>query len=143
MATNAPLYVHRFHIDQNFTAGIVTYRGKFVAFSMEDTVRQLKARSDKLAGVTAIPAGTYSIRTSMSRRFGREMIELLNVPWFEGIRIHAGNDATKSEGCILVGQEWSFKAPGWIGKSRMTEDALLKLVKQNKIDTIVITEAKR
>ena len=68
------------------------------AYSCEDVVRD-----HKIPGLTAIPAGTYRIEMTFSQRFQRVMPLLLNVPNFTGIRIHAGNSSTDTDGCILVG----------------------------------------
>ena len=67
-------------------------------YTCEDVVRD-----HKIPGLTAIPAGTYQIEMTFSQRFQRVMPLLLNVPNFTGIRIHAGNTANDSSGCILVG----------------------------------------
>lgn len=57
----------------------------------------------KIYGQTAIPAGTYRVVMSYSPKFGRVMPEILDVPAFSGIRIHAGNTAKDTEGCLLFG----------------------------------------
>ena len=53
----------------------------------------------------AIPAGLYSIENSVSPKFKRELPLLYNatVPAKRGIRIHVGNSAKDSSGCVLVG----------------------------------------
>jgi hypothetical protein len=57
-----------------------------------------------LEGVaTAIPAGTYRVAITASQRFQRHLPELLDVPGHLGIRIHPGNTAQDTHGCILVG----------------------------------------
>jgi hypothetical protein len=57
----------------------------------------------KKAGQTAIPAGSYKVIVTESARFKRLLPILLEVPGFEGIRIHPGNDAADTEGCLLPG----------------------------------------
>ena len=53
--------------------------------------------------VNAIPAGTYHVTLEKSKFADGWTPYLHNVPGFVGIRIHEGNDPTKSKGCILVG----------------------------------------
>ena len=80
------------------TTGELYVDGKFVCYTLEDAIRK-----EKIKGVTAIPAGTYDVIINMSTRFKRLMPLLLNVPDFEGVRIHPGNTAEDTEGCIRVG----------------------------------------
>jgi hypothetical protein len=79
-------------------------------FTLEDVVRPLK-----IPGMTAIPAGFYEVVVTFSARFKRPLPLLLNVPNFDGVRIHTGNTDKDTEGCILVGQT---KGDNKIGQSR-------------------------
>lgn len=106
------------------TIGELDINGEFFCYTLEDPVRPVK-----IFGETAIPAGTYKGIINMSNRFKKRMPLLLDVPGFEGIRIHTGNFPKDTLGCILVGQE---KRPNMIYKSRPAfEDLMLKLHGEN------------
>ena len=51
----------------------------------------------------AIPEGRYAVVVSWSPKMRLWLPMLLGVPMFSGIRIHAGNTAKDTQGCILVG----------------------------------------
>ena len=78
--------------------GALYVDGQLECWTLEDVPRLKKVMHQ-----TAIPAGTYLVDLTSSARFGRVLPELLAVPGFEGIRIHAGNTAKDTSGCILVG----------------------------------------
>lgn len=80
------------------TVGMLSLDGVHVCFTLEDTCRRKKEH-----GTTAIPAGRYEVIVDYSERFRRLMPHILNVPFFEGVRIHSGNTPEDTDGCVLVG----------------------------------------
>ena len=83
-----------------YTIGRMYADGVYLCDTLEDTVRPDGVKS---AGQTAIPAGTYPVHITYSPRFKKMLPMLDNVPNFTGVRIHTGNTAADTEGCILVG----------------------------------------
>ena len=104
-------------------------------FTLEDMVRPPGV---KIAGKTAIPPGQYEIIINWSQRFKRPMPLLLDVPSFEGVRIHAGNTSEDTEGCILVGFN---RSPDFVGNSRGAFDALFAVISRvlNEKETVSIS----
>ena len=82
-----------------YTIGKLYIDGNYFCDTLEDTVRI----GDKVYGKTAIPAGTYKVKKTFSPRFKKVLPEILNVPGFSGVRIHSGNTAKDTEGCLLLG----------------------------------------
>jgi hypothetical protein len=113
------LHLERLQLDSDVTIGALTIDGEFECWTCEDTVR---APGVKLPGQTAIPVGLYPIEITYSPRFKRDMPLLVGVPNFSGVRIHAGNTAADTEGCILVGHDRYAKS---VGHSRMAFEQLL------------------
>ncbi len=72
--------------------------------TLEPTWRDYKHGAYKVKGHSAIPEGRYPVVVSWSPKFQQWLPLLLNVPKFEGIRIHAGNTCCDTEGCILLGE---------------------------------------
>lgn len=95
------LVLQRCDLTDERTIGTLHADGAFVCYTLEDRVRQ---RDDKkVPGRTAIPAGMYQIQLTWSPRFLRDLPLIKAVPGFEGIRVHAGNSAQDTDGCVLVG----------------------------------------
>lgn len=90
------------------TVGILYADEQQVCFTLEDEVCQidgLDVAEWKVQNQTAIPRGRYNVVMDFSNRFGKIMPHLLGVPGFTGIRIHGGNRASDTEGCIIVGEK--------------------------------------
>ena len=104
-----------------YTMGRLAIDGEPFCDTLEPTDRHLDAITmrpeQKLYGQTAIPTGSYPVVLTYSPRFKRTLPLLKNVPHFEGIRIHPGNSATDTAGCILVGRQ---ATPGRLTDSRQT-----------------------
>lgn len=81
-----------------YTIGKLYIDGQYFCDTLEDTVRSVK-----IAGKTAIPEGKYKVKKTMSPRFKTILPEILNVPNFSGVRIHSGNTAKDTDGCLLLG----------------------------------------
>ena len=93
-----------------YTIGRLYVNGQFFCNSLEDKDRGLFQGMPlqdlmllKVQDQTAIPCGTYKLRVTMSPKFKREMIEVVDVPAFLGIRFHKGANASHTSGCVLVG----------------------------------------
>jgi hypothetical protein len=121
--------VKRLHKTDTSTIGELTIDGLFQCYTLEDVERPVKIK-----GETAIPKGTYKVIINESNRFKRLLPLLLNVPNFEGVRIHSGNSNHDTEGCILVGQS---RNKNYIGQSRKAFEKLFK--KMQKAENITIT----
>jgi len=130
------LLLQRGQGEKDSTPGQLFIGGKFECFTLEDIVRRPGV---KVYGQTAIPAGTYQVIINWSPRFQRQLPLLINVPRFDGIRIHTGNKAADTDGCILVGDS---PTPGWLGQSKVAFDRLFaKLQATSETITIEIRPA--
>ena len=113
----------------NYTIGHLYINDKYFCDTLEDTVRELNSIEDKIKHKTAIPKGKYKVVVTMSPRFKRLLPLLLNVPFFEGIRIHRGNDENDTSGCIIVGEN---KIKGKVINSTYYEKKLVELLKNEE-----------
>lgn len=114
------------------TIGQLSISGIPECYTLEDPVRE----GPKVSGRTAIPYGRYEIVITMSPRFKKRLPILLNVSGFRGVRIHTGNTAADTEGCILVGRT---RGNNFIGESRSAFSVLmLKLEQALKAEKVFI-----
>lgn len=123
------LRLERLQIDPDVTIGSLTVDGAWLCWTCEDAVREVPGQpvaTWKAPGKTAIPAGTYEVDITQSQRFGRPLPVLLAVPGFDGIRIHPGNTAADTEGCILPGLT---RAGQSVGLSRRAFDQIFPLIR--------------
>ena len=124
------------------TIGSLFINDTFFSYTLEDVDRDLNGDGDlddagetKVYGETAIPRGKYKVILSQSVRFKRLLPELLKVKGFEGIRIHRGNAAKDSHGCILVGYQ---RGDDFISTSAKAEEDLVKeLQKYTEIELTI------
>ena len=111
-----------------YTIGKIYINGIHFCDSIEDRVRELGVNGEgKVSGETAIPEGTYEIKLTYSPRFKKYMPELIDVPFFKGVRIHSGNSAKDTEGCIIVGEN---KVVGQVLNSIKTYYNILEEIKE-------------
>ena len=118
-----------------YTEGKLYADGKYIADTLEDTFRDL-TKQKKVYGETAIPAGVYQVKVTMSNRFKKLMPILIDVPGFEGVRVHAGNKPEDTEGCILVGVKASA---GLLTRSREKTQAVYDLI-QNALNNLEMVQ---
>lgn len=113
------------------TIGRMTVDGGWICYTLENPVREVIGQpvaSWKIPAHTAIPVGTYEVQLLPSQHFGRIMPHLLNVPGFEGILIHPGNQPADTAGCILVG--FTLENDTTIGASRGAFSALFGRIEE-------------
>lgn len=114
--------VDRAHFYPGACIGRLFIDDKLECFVLEDAVREIEnvpVEDWKIPGRTAIPYGKYRLTVDQSLRFGKPMPHVLDVPGFSAIRIHAGNRAEDTEGCLLLGRVWNPAKPEEIAESRL------------------------
>ena len=139
------LEVERRWKKETYTIGRLYVDGVYFCNTLEDKCRGLKQtdsiyfiKQRKVYGETAIPSGTYTVAMNViSPKYAAiawywqlcqgKMPRLLNVPGFEGILVHPGNDPTQTLGCLLVGKNTKV---GQLTESKATFKALYKEMKK-------------
>lgn len=139
------LEVERRWKKETYTIGRLYVDGVYFCNTLEDKCRGLKQtdsiyfiKQRKVYGETAIPSGTYTVAMNViSPKYAAiawywqlcqgKMPRLLNVPGFEGILVHPGNDPTQALGCLLVGKNTKV---GQLTESKATFKALYKEMKK-------------
>jgi len=124
--------VKRYDFKDTYTVGRLYIDDVYFCYTLEDKVRE----GVKVDGQTAIPNGTYSVIIDVSTRFGKTLPHILNVPNFEGVRIHTGNTSKDTEGCILLGH--TYAGTDFIGNSKLAFDIFFNKLKESKKTTIEI-----
>ena len=137
------IVLKRIALRDTYTIGKLYIDDKYICDTVEDKVRDINKNGvfdngeKKVYGETAIPYGTYEVKWTYSNRFKKYMPEILSVPNFSGIRIHSGNTAADSLGCIIVGEN---KVVGKVLNSRATVNKLYPIIeKGGKAGKVTIT----
>ena len=120
--------VLRFSSQKESTLGLffdVTNGRKFLCFTLEDEFRTVK-----VYGKTRIPAGKYKVglrkeggfHNKYSKKFPSfhiGMLQILDVPDFEYVLIHIGNDDDDTAACLLTGDQatQNITKDGFVGNS--------------------------
>ena len=127
------LTLKRIALRSTYTIGRLYIDGNYFCDTLEDTVRDLNKNGKfdngekKVYAKTAIPYGTYEIKWTYSPRFKKYTPQLMNVPSFEGIRIHAGSTHEDTAGCLLLGEN---KKVGMVLNSRATINKFYPIIKE-------------
>lgn len=96
----------------------------YLCDTLEPTWRDYAHGGRKIKGRSAIPEGRYAVVISYSPKFRQWLPILLGGPEFnhewQGVRIHTGNTAKDTQGCILVGENSQvgcvFNSRHWLEK---------------------------
>jgi len=111
--------------------GKLYFNGGLICYTLENAAK-------------AIPAGLYMVQNSMSTKFKRELPLIWNsvVSSSRGIRIHRGNTAKDSSGCILVGMGRNYARPN--AEPSLLESSLAEtmvtMLCRNVTELIIIDE---
>lgn len=130
------LLLERTIFTDNSTIGSLSIMGSsWLCYILEDPVRD-----KKIPGKTAIPYGRYRVIVSLSPKFKQIMLELVGVKGFTGIRIHTGNKATDTEGCLIPGltKLTDEVRNSWLAYSILAQAVLTAVNKQEEIYITII-----
>lgn len=136
------LTLKRIAFKEKYTIGRLYIDGEYFCDVIEDRDRGLNNNmglaeilAKKRYGETAIPTGHYEVEITYSPKYKRMMPEIKDVKGFSGIRIHSGNTAKDTLGCLIVGKN---TVVGMVTDSRKTYYKLFEILKGQKNITIDI-----
>lgn len=123
----------RFWSDNDFTLGLVRIDGIGECFSLEDEYREVKVK-----GETRIWANRYQLKlrlveSPMTLKYRKIYpwfdwhIQVMDVPNFDYVYIHTGNNDDHTDACILLGE--TADVDGFIGRSRKAYERFYKFVR--------------
>ena len=94
------------------TPGKLYINDEFLCDTIEDMDRGLMQDTPlvdiqqiKIPDETCIPYGTYEVIMTYSPKFGKVMPQIMNVPGFDGIRLHGAHDINSVSGCVGLGEK--------------------------------------
>jgi hypothetical protein len=128
--------VIRFNSKEDFTDGLLYINGEFQVYTLED-----EDRTVKVFGETRIPNGRYQVKfrnvggfherylKKYGADFHKGMLWVKNVPNFEYILIHVGNDDDDTAGCLLTGMTNNADNVGFIGNSRGAYEKIYPIIR--------------
>lgn len=135
------LEVHRNRNNGDTTIGQFFIDGKLECDTLEDEPRLVKVKHE-----TRIPAGRYEVtfrtvggfhgkyQSYYTKKFNKDwhkgMLWVRNVPEFEYILIHCGNDDEDTSGCLLLGTAPNEKAYV-IGSSRKAYEKAYPVIRDH------------
>ena len=129
---------------ENYTIGKLYLNGVYFCDTIEDRDRGLDDTMSveeilrlKKYGTTCIPYGIYKVQITYSPKYKKLMPLIVNVKGFSGIRIHSGNTAADTLGCLIVGKNTQV---GMVTQSRKTYNELFVILSKEKDITIEITK---
>ena len=108
--------------------GSLYLNGAFVCYTLENAAK-------------AIPCGMYKVQNSKSPKFKRELPLLTSdkVSASRGIRIHVGNTAASSSGCVLVGMTREVHL---LGGSKLNEsknaETMVTMICRNESNLVIV-----
>lgn len=135
-----PLFILlRNYLKTDYTIGHLYLKGERLCDILEDPVRDHNKDGDlndpgegKIYGNTAIPYGMYEIIMSYSPKFRRYLPLLVNVPHFEGIRIHGTTSKVatnkNTHGCLIPGEN---KVRGGVIKTLEYEQKIIEVINKH------------
>ena len=117
------------------TIGRLTIDGVPVGYVVEDRDRGLAStdgldhiRAVKVPGETAIPTGRYRVHLYDSPKHGPDTPELLDVPGYDHIQVHAGNVPADTLGCQVIGRTRAPDRPAVYQSRDLVAEVKLRIV---------------
>lgn len=118
------------------TLGLMLVDASFECYTLED-----EHRAEKVPGETRIPNGLYRVAfrevlSALTLKYRERFpwftwhIEIQDVPNFEFVYVHIGNDDDDTDACVLVGDEANNNTinSGYIGRSTQAYERLYRKV---------------